>query len=91
MLIYESNGLSNVDLLVYHLLHIFACLTDIPMTSTTPNGNTCLHAATARDQVSTSMLLCEHGADIYKKNLHGDTPLDVALECSSFTCERKLR
>lgn len=61
------------------------------MSDTSPNGNTCLHAATAKDRVSVALLLCENGADIYQKNKHGDTPLDVALEFGSFTCERKLR
>lgn len=57
----------------------------------TANGNTALHAAVAKDKVSTGLFLRERGADIYQKNRQGNTPLDVGLEFGSFTAERQLR
>ncbi|XP_067933349.1 trichohyalin-like [Watersipora subatra] len=62
----------------------------LPM-ATTCSGNSCLHAAAANDQLKVALELCKHGADIYAKNRNGSTPLDIALEFGSFTCERELR
>lgn len=63
----------------------------VTIAQTTLSGNTALHAAVAKDRVSTAMFLCEKGADIYQKNKKGSTPLDIGLEFGSFTSERKLR
>lgn len=53
-------------------------------------AGTALHEAILHGRLEVSQLLCEHGADVNIKNVHGQTPLDVALKLSAAHSADKL-
>jgi len=44
------------------------------------NGNTILHHAINKEDMEFSLLLIEYGADVFIKNYHHETPLDLAVK-----------
>ena len=53
-------------------------------------SGTALHEAVLHGRLEVTTLLCEHGADTTIRNVHGQTPMDVAQKLSAAHSADKL-
>ncbi|KAL5262051.1 hypothetical protein ACHWQZ_G007679 [Mnemiopsis leidyi] len=53
-------------------------------------SGTALHEAVLHGRLEVTQLLCDHGADVTIKNVHGQTPMDVAQKLSAAHSADKL-
>ena len=53
-------------------------------------SGTALHEAVLHGRLEVTQLLCDHGADVTIKNVHGQTPLHVAQKLSAAHSADKL-